>query len=97
VYNVNADEAAGTLAGALNADVLTFVSDVAGVLDEGGNPIALLSTAETETLIETGIINGGMIPKVRTALGAISKNVANVRIVNLAGLARAEGTVFRRV
>ena len=97
VYNVNADEAAGTLAGALNADVLTFVSDVAGVLDVTGNTIALLSTAETETLIEAGVINGGMIPKVRTALGAISKNVANVRIVNLAGLARAEGTLFTRM
>lgn len=97
IYNVNADEAAGTLAGALNADLLTFVSDVAGVLDGTGNPISSLSAAQTEALIGEGVINGGMIPKVRTALSAVSKNVANVRIVNLAGLSRSEGTLFTRV
>jgi acetylglutamate kinase len=47
-------------------------------------------------LIQSGVIKDGMIPKVRTALSIISKNVANVRIVNLAGLAGAEGTVFSR-
>lgn len=94
IYNVNADEAAGTLAGALGADVLTFVSNVPGVLDRTGNPISSLSVAETEALIQEGIINGGMIPKVRTALNVISKNASKVRIVNLAGLSRSEGTLF---
>lgn len=96
VYNVNADEAAGTLAGALQADLLTFVSNVAGVLDEQGNPFSTLSEVETETLIQAGVISGGMIPKVRTALNVISENVANVRIVNLAGLSGSAGTLFTR-
>jgi acetylglutamate kinase len=96
IYNVNADEAAGTLASALDADLLTFVSNVPGVLDETGTTIASLSAERTEALIQSGVIKDGMIPKVRTALSIISKNVANVRIVNLAGLAGAEGTVFSR-
>jgi acetylglutamate kinase len=97
VYNVNADEAAGTLAAALGADLLTFVSNVPGVLDESGKTISTLSVAQTETLIESGIIHGGMIPKVHTALRAVSKNVANVRIVNLGGLSRSEGTLFTKM
>jgi acetylglutamate kinase len=96
IYNVNADEAAGMLAGALEADLLTFVSNVPGVLDENGAPIASLTAENTEALIESGVIRDGMIPKVRTALNVVSKNAANVRIVNLAGLAGANGTVFRR-
>ncbi len=96
IYNVNADEAAGTLAGALEADLLTFVSNVPGVLDEDGTPFASLTVENTEALIQSGVIRDGMIPKVRTALNVISKNVANVRIVNLAGLAGANGTVFSR-
>jgi acetylglutamate kinase len=97
IYNVNADEAAGVLAGALRADLLTFVSNVPGVLDGSGNPISILSEAQTESLILEGIIRDGMIPKVRSALKVVSKNVANVRIVNLAGIAGSEGTLFRRV
>jgi acetylglutamate kinase len=97
IYNVNADEAAGTLAAALQANLLTFVSNVPGVLDESGQPIASLSVEKTEALIKAGVITDGMIPKVRTALSVVSRNVANVRIVNLAGLPRAEGTVFTRM
>ncbi len=96
IYNVNADEAAGILAAALGADLLTFVSNVPGVLDETGNRIASLSPAQTETLIKSGIINGGMIPKVRTALNVAAKNGTAVRIVNLSGLSQAEGTIFMK-
>jgi acetylglutamate kinase len=96
IYNVNADEVAGTLAGALDADLLTFVSDVPGVLDENGTPISSLTVENTEALIQSGVIRDGMIPKVRTALNVVSRNIAYVRIVNLAGLAGAEGTVFSR-
>jgi acetylglutamate kinase len=95
IYNVNADEVAGTLAGALEADLLTFVSDVPGVLDEAGYPISSLSATQTEALIQAGVIKDGMIPKVRTALNVVSRQMANVRIVNLAGLKGAAGTVFR--
>jgi acetylglutamate kinase len=96
IYNVNADEAAGVMASALEADLLTFVSNAPGVLDENGMPIASLTAENTEALIESGVIRDGMIPKVRTALNVVTKNAANVRIVNLAGLAGMEGTVFSR-
>jgi acetylglutamate kinase len=66
------------------------------VLDENGRPIASLTAENTEALIESGVIRDGMIPKVRTALNVVTKNAANVRIVNLAGLAGMEGTVFSR-
>ena len=85
------------MAGALQADLLTFLSDVPGVLDDQGNTFESLSADETEVLIKKGVINGGMIPKVRTALSVISENVANVRIVNLAGLSGSAGTLFTRL
>jgi acetylglutamate kinase len=92
-YNVNADEAAGAIAGALSAGVLDFVSNVPGVLRDGGI-IGRLSPAQAEALIDGGVVTDGMIPKVRTALAAIGYGVPSVRIVDLAGLGCGGGTVF---
>ncbi|MFZ0543904.1 MAG: hypothetical protein WAM60_00605, partial [Candidatus Promineifilaceae bacterium] len=78
-------------------DLLTFISDVPGVLDGQGDVIASLSVAQTEALIQEGVISGGMIPKVRSALNVLSENVSNVRIVNLEGVSRIGGTMFTRV
>jgi acetylglutamate kinase len=93
IYNVNADEAAGAVALALNAQALDFISNVPGVLFEG-EVIPQLTPVQTEKLIRGGIVNGGMIPKVRAALMAVASGVPQARIVNLAGLATAGGTVF---
>jgi acetylglutamate kinase len=92
-YNVNADEAASAVALATGATELDFVSNVPGVLRDGA-VIPMLTAAETEQLIIDGIISGGMIPKARAALEAIHQGVVQARIVNLAGLAEAGGTLF---
>lgn len=91
-YNVNADEAAGAIAAALGADRLDFVSNVPGVV-AGGRRLSSLTPATAEALISEGVVRDGMIPKVRTALDALRQGVAQVRIVDLAGLASG-GTVF---
>ncbi len=92
-YNVNADEAAGAIALALAAESLDFVSNVPGVLQDG-ELIPTLTGTETNELIATGVINGGMIPKVRMALAAVEQGVAQTRIINLDGLERDGGTRF---
>ena len=92
-YNVNADEAAGAIAAALGAEHLDFVSNVPGVMEDG-RLLAQLTAPQANALIDDGIINGGMIPKVRTALEALERGVPRVRIVNLAGLKGNGGTVF---
>lgn len=92
-YNVNADEAAAAVAFALDAEELTFVSNVPGVLHEG-IVLPQLTAAEVENLIAQGIISGGMIPKVGSALQAVEEGVARTRIVNLAGLLAGGGTTI---
>ncbi|CAM3735710.1 acetylglutamate kinase [Alkalicoccus chagannorensis] len=70
--NVNADEAAGAVAAAMEAELL-FITDVAGVMNLEAVPAYLyseLNGEEAESLIGSGIISGGMIPKVRAALQA---------------------------
>jgi len=92
-YNVNADEAAGALAAALGAHSLTFVSNVPGVLD-GYRVIPRLTAAECERLIASGVIQGGMIPKARAALAALTQGALSVRISNLSGLRAGGGTTL---
>lgn len=102
-YNVNADHAALALAGALRAQELIFLTDVPGVLagvpvgapdgERDGDVLPELTAAEAERLIEAGVVTGGMIPKVRSALEAVASGVAGARITNLAGLAAGGGTL----
>ncbi len=94
-YNVNADEAAGAVARALDAESLDFVSNVPGVL-RGNTLVRALTWDEAGALIESGVITGGMLPKVETALAAVDQGVGSVRIVDLQGLAEGGGTTFRR-
>src|SRR6266540_4335467 len=99
-YNVNGDEAAGAIAGALQDAELVFVTNVPGVLVGGDHtemPLfaAQLSAAEIAALIDDGTIDGGMIPKVRAALTALGAGVRVARITNLAGLQHGSGTVIR--
>jgi acetylglutamate kinase len=78
---------------ALNARLLDFISNVPGVLFEG-QVIPQLTLVQTEQLITDGVVFGGMIPKVRAALAAVASGVPQARIVNMAGLVTAGGTVF---
>jgi len=93
-YNVNADHVAGAIAAAVGASRVIFISNVPGVM-KNGEVLATLTPAQTEALIEDGTINGGMIPKVRTALEALTLGVTQSVITNLTGLQSAGGTVFR--
>jgi acetylglutamate kinase len=93
IYNVNADHVAGAIATALDADMLTFVTNVPGVMDKNKVVQQRLSRADADRLIADGTIFGGMIPKVKTALEALQGGVKQVRICDLAGL-QAGGTVF---
>ncbi|TYC49154.1 acetylglutamate kinase [Rhodobacterales bacterium] len=81
-YNINADTAAGAIAGALNATRLLFLTDVPGVLDKEGNLIKQLTVARAHELIADGTISGGMIPKVETCIEALERGVEGVVILN---------------
>ncbi len=96
IYNVNADHIAGAVAAAMDASILTFVTNVPAVLDRNGVPIRQLTASAAETLIAQGVILGGMIPKVRTALEGLDGNVSMVRITNLDGVNAGSGTTFIR-
>ncbi|MBJ7572618.1 acetylglutamate kinase [Bacillus halotolerans] len=79
--NVNADLAASAVAGALKADKLMFVTDVEGIMKEK-QCLDILTPEEIQTLIKQEVITGGMIPKVNSALSALSDQVSEVMIVN---------------
>lgn len=81
-YNINADIFAGAIAGALFAKRLLFLTDVPGVLDKNGELIPQLSVLEAKQLIASGVISGGMIPKVETCIEALDRGVEGVVIVN---------------
>ena len=74
-YNINADTAAGAIAGAINARRLLMLTDVAGVLDKSGNLIPEMTAAQVKAYIADGTISGGMIPKVETCLAAVEQGV----------------------
>ena len=84
-YNVNADYAAVAVAGALNAEKLVFITDVAGVMRDVNDPNSVISTtntAEINELIVDGTIAGGMIPKVQCCLAGVNAGVKNVHILD---------------
>ena len=84
-YNVNADRAALALACALDAEELIFVSNVPGVLLDN-RLVPRLTPAQARAWMAAGKINGGMIPKVHSALAALQHGVPMVRITNLQNL-----------
>lgn len=81
IYNINADNAAAGIAAALGAKELIFITDVDGILHEG-NLVKEADESEIATFIETGVITGGMIPKVQAALTSLKMGVQKVSIVN---------------
>jgi acetylglutamate kinase len=81
-YNVNGDTAAGAIAGALKADRLLLLTDVAGVKGADGTVLTELRLEEVERMIDEGIISGGMIPKTETALAALRDGVRGVVIID---------------
>jgi acetylglutamate kinase len=80
--NVNADPFASRLAVALGAEKLVLLTDVEGVKGADQALIPSLSAAQARELISTGVISGGMIPKVEYALGALHDGVRKVHIID---------------
>ncbi|HAK62893.1 MAG TPA: acetylglutamate kinase [Alphaproteobacteria bacterium] len=81
-YNINADTAAGALAGAVRATRLLMLTDVPGVMDENGKVMPQLSRKQALDMIRSGAIAGGMIPKVETCLEALDAGVGGVVILD---------------
>ena len=82
VYNVNADTFAGFLAEELRAEVLLLMTNVAGVLDKEGLLLDTLTEREFSDFQNTGVIGGGMVPKVQTALSALQRGVSKSFILD---------------
>ena len=81
-YNINADSVAGSIAGALGAEKLILLTNVAGVRDDAGNVLTGLSVGQLEELATTGILKGGMLPKVECALDALRAGVHSAHIID---------------
>ena len=81
-YNINADLVAGAVAAALKAEKLILLTDVEGVLDPQGGLISTLNAAGTRAAIEKGVIQGGMIPKVRCCVQALEQGVGKAHIID---------------
>ena len=82
IYNINADTAAGAIAGALKANKLLLLTDVAGILDENKKLISSLSFEEAKNIIKKEYILGGMKPKISTCIEAIKKGVKKATILD---------------
>ncbi len=81
-YNINADIVAGEVAAALKAEKLLLLTDVAGVLDAEKNLINTMTNQEALDLIDEGIVEGGMFPKVKCCLKALRGGVKKAHIVD---------------
>ena len=85
VYNINGDTAAARIAGALGAERLIMMTDIAGLLKDKDDPSTLIphvTIEEAEELKKQGVISGGMIPKIDCCIDAISHGVKNVVIMD---------------
>ena len=84
-YNINADDAARAIAEAVGAEKLAFLSDIEGVLTDQNDPSTLISeltVQEARQLIDTGVVSGGMIPKLESCMHAITQGVNRVHILD---------------
>jgi acetylglutamate kinase len=84
-WNVNADTAAGEIAGALAAEKLIFLTDTVGLLRDMNDPdslISRLSIGEVDELTRQGVIAGGMIPKIEACHRALDHGVAKTHIID---------------
>lgn len=81
-FNINADIAAGAIAGALKAEKLILLTDVEGVKDQNGTLVSSLTETEALEMIRSGDISGGMIPKVTCCIRAIEQGVSKAHIID---------------
>ncbi len=85
VYNINGDTAAAYIAGALGAERLIMMTDIAGILRDKDDPKTLIrkiTVSQAKELFDSGVISGGMIPKVDCCIEALEKGVNNVIVMD---------------
>ncbi|MDR3292956.1 MAG: acetylglutamate kinase, partial [Clostridiales bacterium] len=81
-YNLNADTAASAIAAALAAEKLIYLTDVDGLKNKDGKLISEISVKEILSLIDSGVITGGMIPKVRACIEGVESGISRTHIIN---------------
>ena len=81
-YNINADDVASAVAAAVGAEKLIFLTDIEGVKDSNGNVIFEMNCDQVQENIKSGVISGGMIPKVTGCVDAIEAGVQKVHIID---------------
>jgi len=84
-YNINADDVAAAIAVALKADKFILLTDVPGILRDPADPASLISTlrlAEVDALVTAGVIQGGMLPTVKSCARAVQGGVHKAHIIN---------------
>tara|TARA_B100000575_G_C23123688_1_gene650655 strand:+ start:1620 stop:2480 length:861 start_codon:yes stop_codon:yes gene_type:complete len=82
IYNINADIAACKIASYLSAEKIIFLTDTPGVLDDKKNLFSALNPKEIKKYIDSGIISGGMLPKISASLEAIKNDVKTAHIID---------------
>lgn len=85
IYNINADTAAAYIAGAVGAERLFMMTDIAGILRDKDDPASLIKAIDIPGLVELfdqGVISGGMIPKVECCIDAIHRGVKRVVVLD---------------
>ncbi|HCC00387.1 MAG TPA: acetylglutamate kinase, partial [Ruminococcaceae bacterium] len=85
VYNINADTAAARIAAALGAEKLILLTDIRGLLrdkDDDSTLIPVVNVSEVPALIRSGIISGGMIPKIDCCVEAVRRGVRRAHIID---------------
>ncbi|NPA51482.1 MAG: acetylglutamate kinase [Aquificae bacterium] len=81
-YNINADFVASSVAGALKAEKIIFLTDIEGLKDKNGQVISSLKISNILSMIEEGTITGGMIPKVKATIEALQQGVKKAHILD---------------
>jgi len=81
-YNINADIVAGKIAKILQAGKYVVLTNTTGIFDDNGNLIKSMNAEQVRQLVNKGIISSGMLPKVESALEAVSAGVQNVQIID---------------
>ncbi|WP_291319250.1 acetylglutamate kinase [Desulfonatronospira sp.] len=81
-YNINADSVAGAMASALKAKKLILLTDVAGVKNSSGEVISSLTRRQAAQVMESGVVAGGMIPKLKCCMECLEEGVQKAHIID---------------
>ena len=81
-YNINADLVAGKVAEFLRAEKLMLLTNTPGLLDSSGNLVSELDVSRLDEMVRTGVIHGGMLPKIQCAVDAVQAGVRTAHIID---------------